>query len=168
MSIKTNDPLLAQQWHLNRIGVDKIFDEYRGAGVKVGVYDTAIQSSHVDLKQNYLAALEMGGGSASPGSHGTAVAGIIAAAANDGVAGVGVASAAGVAGVNIYGTSDTITSAMQQLTRFDVVNNSWGWTEALRRRHRYQLRPRLRLGAGSGAAKRPRRARHHHRQRRRQ
>ena len=129
MSIKTNDPLLSQQWHLNRIGVDLIYDDYRGSGVKVGIYDTVIQSSHAGLKQNYMTSLEVSGGSSDPGSHGTSVAGIMADAGNDGNAGVGVASEARIAGVNVFGAADTLTSAMQQMSRFDVVNNSWGWTQ---------------------------------------
>jgi subtilisin-like proprotein convertase family protein len=129
MSIKTNDPLLSQQWHLDRIGLDLVYDQYRGSGVKVGVYDTGIQSSHVGLKQNYLASLELGSGNGAGGSHGTAVAGIIAAAANDGESGIGIASKASLTGVNVFGTSSDMLASMQQMGRFDVVNNSWGWTE---------------------------------------
>lgn len=129
MFIKANDPLLSQQWHLGRIGLDHVYEQYRGSGVKVGVYDTGVQSSHVGLKQNYVASLEVGSGNGAGGAHGTAVAGIIAATANDGEGGIGIASEARVTGVNVFGASSDILASMQQMSRFDVVNNSWGWTQ---------------------------------------
>lgn len=129
MSIKTNDPLLSQQWHLDRIGLDYVYEQYRGSGIKVGVYDTGIQATHAGLKQNYMASLEIGAGNGVGGAHGTAVAGIIAAAANDGNGGIGIASDARVTGVNVFGASSDMLTSMQQMSRFDVVNNSWGWTE---------------------------------------
>jgi subtilisin-like proprotein convertase family protein len=129
MFIKANDPLLSQQWHLGRIGLDYVYEQYRGSRIKVGVYDTGVQSSHVGLKQNYVASLEVGSGNGAGGAHGTAVAGIIAATANDGEGGIGIASEARLTGVNVFGASSDILASMQQMTRFDVVNNSWGWTE---------------------------------------
>ena len=45
-----NDPLYSQQWHLTRLGdIEKIWDEYSGAGVHVGVYDTGVETTHPDL-----------------------------------------------------------------------------------------------------------------------
>ena len=40
-----SDPLYAQQWHLASLGdIEKIWDEYSGAGIHVGVYDTGVES----------------------------------------------------------------------------------------------------------------------------
>lgn len=132
MFVKTNDPLLSQQWHLDRIGLGYVFNDYRGAGVRVGVFDNGVQAGHSDLKQNYHAALGSSSGGADGGKHGTAVAGIIAAAANDGQGGMGVASSASLAGVDVFGASNSgsgVVSAMQRMGGFDVVNHSWGWSD---------------------------------------
>lgn len=133
MAVNLNDPLFGSQWHLKRISVDKIFDEYRGNGVDVGIYDTGIKSAHSDISVNYDKSLEIKqNGSSTAGQaakHGTAVAGVIAAAANDGIGGVGVASGVNVAGVDIYSSAAkaNLAGLISQMSKFDVVNNSWGW-----------------------------------------
>jgi subtilisin family serine protease len=155
------DPLygptvFTQQWHFSRIGnIERIWDEFTGAGVKVGVYDTGVQYTHWDLDGNYDASnhlvidgvtydgapvLDDNGTPGDPSDdfldgHGTHSAGLIAAEAN-GVGTVGVAFGAKITGVNIFdpdsgiflnGTDTTrSTEALRQSSRFDIVNNSWG------------------------------------------
>ena len=82
-----SDPMAAYGWHVwdargdNDINVQDVWPDYTGRGVKVGVYDNGVQATHPDLNDNYDASLDFG----TPGEsfHGTAVAGIIAAEAND-------------------------------------------------------------------------------------
>ena len=106
-----NDPLFKDQWHLHNtkypdvplkdggttkidINVLPVWNRgYYGKGIKIGVFDNAVDHTHPDLKDNlppenlvsYFPADEVlcdrskGGG----GSHGTAVAGLIAARNND-------------------------------------------------------------------------------------
>jgi subtilisin family serine protease len=82
------------QWHFDFLGdIEKIWEEYSGAGVHVGVYDDAVDTDHPDLIGNYDASLEVlvdgqvldgnGGDSLGGWAHGTAVAGLIAASRND-------------------------------------------------------------------------------------
>jgi Ca2+-binding RTX toxin-like protein len=139
-----SDPIFAQQWHFDWLGdIQKIWDEYTGTGVHVGVYDDGVQSDHPDLAVNYDAALEVyvrgerldanapiAGGYG--GEHGTAVAGLIAAARN-GVDVVGVAYGSSVTGVpifsgaaNINGDFTGFLEALGHASQFDIVSNSWG------------------------------------------
>ncbi len=147
----TNDNYYSLQWHFDYLGdIQKIWEEYNGAGVHVGVYDDGLERTHPDLQANYdpsrqvtitgpdgpvvLDALgpayEVIYGLGHP--HGTAVAGLIAAANNDqGV--VGVAWGASLTGVPIFtGLADInanyagFLEAVSQSANFDVVNHSWG------------------------------------------
>lgn len=112
------DPAYAAQWPLHNNGSfptapfchplaghdvnapDAWAAGWTGRGIVVGIVDTGIQPQHADLAQ--LDALRLGAPPAVPEgkpgmplfSHGTAVAGVAAAVANNGVCGVGVAHAA--------------------------------------------------------------------------
>lgn len=145
-----SDPSYAIQWHLGKLGgIEKVWADYTGEGIHVGVYDAGIEASHPDLVANYDASRELTidgvfySGDYRPlsGPHGTSVAGLIAAARND-IGGVGVAYDANITGVNIFdpysggGTDPGIFVNNQDLTLFikaiergadfDIVNNSWG------------------------------------------
>ena len=158
------DTFFTQQWHLNNSsGLDLnldwidgstqkwIWDYYTGAGVKVAVYDDGIQYSHPDLAPNYRANLHVtingsthdplwqDVGQPSDDFHGTAVAGVIAAARNN-VGVVGIAYNAQIAGVDILDENfdggaalpDARVSNAQKpeaflrLRNFDVSNHSYG------------------------------------------
>jgi subtilisin family serine protease/subtilisin-like proprotein convertase family protein len=148
------DPLYASQWHFSLIGgrtyIEKIWEEFNGSGIHVGVYDSGVERYHPDLYNNYDASRHVViNGVALLGdptlytlapvdqivAHGTAVAGIIAAEKNS-IGGVGLAWGTKITGVNIFDTSSPIyvgaanrtgfLAAVRQMTKFDVVNNSWG------------------------------------------
>ena len=140
------DPLAPEQWHLLRLGnIQRIWAEFTGLGVSVGVYDDGIQYTHPDLNDNYdptkqivIGATTFDGANVLPiDGHGTAVAGLIAAEAN-GEGTVGIAFGAQVTGVNIFDAASALFinaaiptgfhQAIAQSSRFDVVNNSWGST----------------------------------------
>jgi Ca2+-binding RTX toxin-like protein len=138
------DSLAATQWHLFRLGdLARIWDEFTGAGVHVGIYDDGVQYTHHDLNANYdptrhvvIGATTFDGDNVlGIDGHGTAVAGLIAAE-NDGNGTVGVAFGASLTGVNIFDTASALDinaavptgfyNAIAQSNRYDVVNNSWG------------------------------------------
>jgi len=141
------DPGLDQQWHLHNTqlaGVDLnvlgVWDEFTGAGVTVGVIDDGVEHTHPDLDGNYDFTLDADlrdgdddAGHADPSdSHGTAVAGMIAAEANgEGV--VGIAFNATVAGLRIGfgadGNNAQFVGAFVAARNFDIVNNSWGFND---------------------------------------
>lgn len=144
-----SDPLFKQQWHLQNTGqsggtagvdlnVVNVWQDYIGKGIKVGILDDGVQYVHPDLQLNFDTTLDFDAAEldndVAPGiydDHGTAVAGIIAAAANQ-IGGVGVAPGATITGLRIdfNGFSGSIAQdalALQQMAKFDVVNNSWGY-----------------------------------------
>lgn len=142
-----NDPLYAQQWHLPMLGnLERIWDEFTGDGVRVVVYDDGVASGHPDLAGNYDASLHFtyNGVTYLPNplqdsdAHGTACAGLIAAVADNGKGGVGVAPGVTLTGVNYLGdlqwnfdfdlqqTSPLYDAVMRWAANFDVMSNSWG------------------------------------------
>ena len=144
------DPLYSSQWHLNMLddqgdaewAIEKIWNDYNGAGVSIGIFDDGIEYSHSDLDDNYDATrhliylgevLDAGPTTSQEAVHGTAVAGVIGAEAN-GEGSVGIAFGASLTGVNIFSgpayindpIPDGYASVADQQYRFDVVNHSWG------------------------------------------
>lgn len=148
--MKPTDPLYADQWHFDLIGdIETIWDDYDGTGIKVGVYDDGIDYDHPDLDGNYnsaLAAYDNLGNRLDPypalfepdgDGHGTSVSGLIAAEANNGTGGVGVAFGATLGVVNIFdpaqygavnGDTPAFLDVAGQAVMFDISSNSWGAT----------------------------------------
>ncbi|MBA3516135.1 MAG: S8 family serine peptidase [Rhizobiales bacterium] len=142
------DPLYTRQWYLSALTgdasagttlIERIWEEFNGAGVNVGVYDSGIEHSHPDLSGNYNPALHvvvngttLGGGvtgdESLPG-HGTSVAGIIGAERNDRGT-VGIAWGSSLTGVNIFDPDSPASTenrvgfseALHQMANFDVIN----------------------------------------------
>lgn len=92
-----NDPLYHLQTNLVSLGISAAHERSQGAGVKVALIDTGVDSKHPDLRDR-VASIRSFVGTNSPtpavaGSyrHGTAMAGLIAAVANNNVGIVGIA-----------------------------------------------------------------------------
>jgi len=127
------DPSFPEQWFLLNtvtpivdLNVEPVWAMgITGAGVTVGVVEGGWQTDHPDIIANFDADASMPGGSAT--SHSTSCAGIIGAAANNGLGGVGVAHGARVSNL-IYGGPPSVTA--DALTFRDDLNaiksNSWG------------------------------------------
>lgn len=148
-TVLPSDTLISSQWHLLNTGqtggtagidinVTSVWEDYSGAGVTVAVLDTGIEYAHSDLAANYDVDNDWDflGGDADPmaetgESHGTAVAGLIAADDN-GEGGVGVAYDATLVGFRKgFGAEtdqqDTV-QAFEAFVNVDVANNSWSST----------------------------------------
>src|SRR5262245_5584582 len=86
-ALGVNDPLRSQQWALNRVAFEGAWNVTRGTGVKVAVIDSGVNGSHEDLAGSVLPGIDYinngGDGRIDPNGHGTHVAGVIAAHANN-------------------------------------------------------------------------------------
>ncbi|MCL5777231.1 S8 family serine peptidase [Limibaculum sp. FT325] len=147
------DPLFAQQWYLLNgsggldLNLAGVWDDYTGAGVQVAIIDDGFDLSHADLAVNFRTDIDYDyinfDTVPQPGSgehHGTAVAGIIGAAAGNGVGGVGVAWDATLVGyrnasnlslddaiLDAAGLGDGIGNTAGGGNGSDVVNMSFGF-----------------------------------------
>jgi subtilisin family serine protease len=89
-----NDPLYALQTNLVSLDIAAAHERSRGAGVKVALIDTGVDSRHPDLRdrisgsRSFVATRSPTAGSYR---HGTAMAGLIAAVANNKIGIVGIA-----------------------------------------------------------------------------
>lgn len=147
------DPLFSYQWHLLNTGqngatsgedikVKGVWDEgNEGQGVVVAVTDDGVEIGHEDLAANIVAGRSKnylypgnGKGADNPtpddanSAHGTAVAGLVAAARN-GVGGRGVAPKARMVGSNLLQTNTDADNADAMGLASDIVSansNSWG------------------------------------------
>lgn len=90
-----NDPLVPDQWGWLRIHSDMAYDTgFHGSGVIVAVLDTGVDTTHPDLKDNLISGynfVDKNDNVTDLDGHGTMVAGIIAAVANNSEGIVGVA-----------------------------------------------------------------------------
>lgn len=144
-----NDPLFNAQWYLQNNGqtggirgidlnVLPVWKDYSGAGVRVAVIDDGVDYLHQDLNDNYDAGADIdtfrrvndGQPIYVSDNHGTAVAGIIAAEAGNNKGSVGIAYDATFSSIRIdfeVGSLAHNLFALQQMSRFDVANNSWNY-----------------------------------------
>ncbi len=133
------DPLLAKQWYLTgdhdgqaAVHLDAQGLDVSGAGVVVGIVDDGLDIDHEDLSgavldfnRSYLPETFR----FQDASHGTAVAGIIAARADNGLGGHGVAPGASLVAYNVLrspATANFADALSRDIDRVDVYNNSWG------------------------------------------
>jgi subtilisin family serine protease len=88
-----NDPLYDLQSNLTVLNIPQAHAHSQGAGVKVALIDTAVDASHPDLQGRILRSHSFVPDSARAGGarHGTAMAGLIAAVANNHLGIVGIA-----------------------------------------------------------------------------
>jgi len=126
------DPGFGNQWHLNNttnpiidVNAEPAWDAgYTGQGVTVGIIEGGWEVTHSDLAPNYNATASQAGNFVE--SHGTSVAGVIAAQDNNGLGGVGVAYDAQISRL-YYGTDvETATAFGFRNDLNDIKNNSWG------------------------------------------
>lgn len=144
-----NDPLAKDQWHLNGsyagsdIHIREAWEKgYTGKDILVGVVDDSLQGSHPDLNANYFPELSHDfndkdedpspaiHGKYGTDKHGTSVAGVVAAVADNGICGVGAAYEAKVSGLRLISAPTTDADEAQALTyhpeEIDIYSNSWG------------------------------------------
>jgi thermitase len=115
-SFAANDPYLGSEWHLGKVNAPAAWDLGQGNGVTVAILDSGVEGGHPDLAAQMVPGYNFydnNDNTADVYGHGTAVAGVAAAASNNGV---GVAGVAGQAKIMPLRVSDT---------------NGWGYTSAI-------------------------------------
>ena len=142
-----DDPMFNTQWHLNsgaRGGFDMNVKPawnrgFTGKGVTITILDDGIQHNHPDLRDNYdpLASTDINGNDNDPmpqdngdNKHGTRCAGEVAASANNGFCGVGIAFNASIGGVRMLDgiVNDAVEARALSLNpnHIDIYSASWG------------------------------------------
>ena len=89
-----NDPLYDLQTNLAALGIPRAQQRAQGAGVRVALIDTGVDATHPDLEGRIAGSQSfVPEGHRTPAQlrHGTAMAGVIAAVANNGIGIVGIA-----------------------------------------------------------------------------
>jgi subtilisin family serine protease len=124
-SATPNDPLLGRQWGLGQIKVAGAWSRGAlGAGATIAVVDTGVDLNHPDLRDKLLPGVDMvTDETCTPGAqdlngHGTHVAGIAAATANNGIGVAGVAPGASILPVRVLdstgsGTEEDIANGIK-------------------------------------------------------
>jgi len=104
-----NDPLLAEQWGWYRIDADHAYESSISAsGVVVAVLDSGVNASHPDLSGNIIDGwnyVDNNDDVMDEDEHGTMVAGIIAAIANNSIGIAGVASNVSIMPLKVLSSS---------------------------------------------------------------
>ncbi|MEV5936843.1 S8 family peptidase [Streptomyces sp. NPDC052079] len=145
----TNDPLSGDQWGLNQVHAEQAWATSTGRGAVVAVVDTGVDLAHPDLESNLVAGATFTGcattgqpcgngdfrgpdGQNNGDEHGTHVAGIVAAVANNGTGVAGVAPNAKIMPVKVLeegsGTFEDIAAGIRWSVDHgaDVINMSLG------------------------------------------
>ncbi|MEE9390899.1 MAG: S8 family serine peptidase [Planctomycetota bacterium] len=143
-----NDPLFGNQWHLKNtgqggglVGADTrathAWAYGQGAGMTIAVIDTGVDAAHGDLLQTLNGYDPVTGaapgGANDAGSHGTRVAGVVAAMGSNSVQLVGVAPQASIMPIRLL-TGSGFATPSEEADCFvyaanngaDVITNSWG------------------------------------------
>lgn len=145
-----NDSLVSRQWHLKHSGSAVVGSDLeveaawnypaagiRGKGLRIGVVDDGLQTTHPDLSANVDTAndKDWNGGDADPSpsagdNHGTACAGNAAARGDNGLGVSGTAPVATLVGMRLIAAAETDAQEAEAMTYLpdliQIKTNSWG------------------------------------------
>ncbi len=140
LAASSSDPRRSQMWWFDRIGVETAWDTALGDGIVVAVIDTGIDPTHPDLVDRLgptsdgsvgVDLVDRDDDPSDPNGHGTIVAGLVAATANNGEGIAGVAPLATLLPVRVLdpegrGQSSTVDAGIRWAVDHgaDVVNLS--------------------------------------------
>lgn len=149
-----NDPLYEGQWYLPYLEAQELFSISTGSeDIIVSVIDSGIDINHPDLREHLHAPYDVVDNdddpSPNPGDycygtsttdicdeHGTAVSGIIAAQADNEAGMVGLCPDCTLLPIRMLGGSNLLSNDVRAFSHAieegaAVINNSWGFTEAM-------------------------------------
>lgn len=110
-SVSVNDTFVAEQWHLNVMGIQDAWSTTMGSpSVTVAILDTGADLNHPDLNGQMIRATDIvdkDGSAQDDNGHGTHVAGIIGAVTNNAKGVAGIAPGIKLMPVDVFGYYDT-------------------------------------------------------------
>ena len=110
------DPLRSEQWNLDAVNADAAHRVSVGTGVVVAVIDSGVQALHPDFAGSVIDGpdfIELDAVANDQHGHGTNVAGIIAARADNGIGIKGVAPGAKILAIRVLDANNTGTTDQQ-------------------------------------------------------
>lgn len=126
------DPLVASQWHLMNaanpladLNIESVWNaDITGAGVTIGILEGGWNIDHADLALKFEPDASQDGENTS--NHGTSVAGLAAAAGNNGLGGTGVAFGSTLSRLYYGLDSETAAAFAFRNDLNEIKSNSWG------------------------------------------
>jgi len=115
-----NDPYAWMNYGARLTGADRLLAATAGAGVRIAVIDSGVDDTHPELAARIAERIDVTGYGLSADRHGTAVAGLIAAEANNNVGAFGMAPSASLVAIK----------ACEPESRNAVVARCWSSTIA--------------------------------------
>ena len=115
-----NDPYAWMNYGARLTGADRLLAATAGAGVRIAVIDSGVDDAHPELAARIAERIDVTGYGLSADRHGTAVAGLIAAEANNNVGAFGMAPSASLVAIK----------ACEPESRNAVVARCWSSTIA--------------------------------------
>jgi serine protease len=146
-----DDPVYPGQWYMESLGMEPLFERTLGdPAIRIAVIDSGIEIAHPDLQAAVVEPFDAIDGDDDPSpvpgedcpsggtdicdTHGTSVAGITTARANNGVGIVGLCPECSLVPIRMLGSGAPLSA---EITSFEhaieadaaVINNSWGFLD---------------------------------------
>jgi len=138
-----DDPGYPGQWYLELLQMESLWEVSQGqAEVRIAVIDSGIDTDHPDLSGGWVDPYDAYDDDDDPrpvagDNHGTAVSGVIGARANNGIGLVGVCPGCTLIPIRMLGEGggtlgrDVAAFEHALAADADVINNSWGYIDAI-------------------------------------